>query len=95
VIWYFVEGVNFRVADEDFDDDSSYTTYRVPVHDEVLIFKKSNRSERWWIELPFISTVNNKLKRRTLLPCTYEEYLGATNQEIPDRWFKARRKNEV
>jgi formiminoglutamase len=95
ILWYFVEGVNFRIADEDFADDKHYTTYKVPINDDILIFKKSNKTGRWWIELPFISNVNNKLKTRTLLPCTYGEYLSATNQEIPERWFKARRKNEV
>lgn len=95
IIWYFIEGVNFRIADEDFDEDGLFTTFKVPVEDEVLIFKKSNKTERWWIVLPFNATVNNKLKRRTLLPCTYEEYLAACNQEIPERWLKARHKNEV
>jgi len=95
VIWYFIEGVNFRVSDDDFKDQKSYTTYKVPIDDDILIFKKSNKTGRWWIELPFISNINNKLKSSTLLPCTYGEYLGATNQEIPERWLKARRKNEV
>jgi hypothetical protein len=95
IVWYFIEGVNFRVDDEDFSDEKSYTTYKVPIDDDILIFKKSNKTGRWWIELPFISNVNNKLKRETLLPCTYGEYLGATHQEIPERWYKARRKNEV
>jgi len=95
IVWYFIEGVNFRVDDEDFSNEKNYTTYKVPVDDEILIFKKSNKTGRWWIELPFISNVNNKLKRQTLLPCTYGEYLSATNQEIPERWYKARRKNEV
>ena len=95
VIWYFIEGVNFRVSDDDFTDLKHYTTYKVPIDDEVLIFKKSNKTGRWWIELPFISNIDNKLKSSTLLPCTYGEYLGATNQEIPERWLKARRKNEV
>jgi arginase family enzyme len=95
MLWYFIEGVNFRVKDDDFNNETLYTTYKVPVHDDVLVFKKSNKTGRWWIELPFISTVNNKLKRRTLLPCTYGEYLSATQQELPERWLKARRKNEV
>ena len=95
VLWYFIEGVNFRVSDDDFTDQKNYTTYKVPIDDEVLIFKKSNKTGRWWIELPFISNINNKLKSPTLLPCTYGEYLSATNQEIPERWLKARRKNEV
>ncbi|MFT7588654.1 MAG: formiminoglutamase [Limisphaerales bacterium] len=95
VLWYFIEGVNFRVADDDFSSEKDYTAYKVPIDDAVLVFKKSNKTGRWWIELPFISNVNNKLKSKTLLPCTYGEYLSATNQEIPERWYKARRKNEV
>ena len=95
VLWYFVEGANFRMDDEDFDKEKHFTTYIVPIDDTVLTFKKSNRTERWWILLPFISDVNNKLKRRTLLPCTYGEYLDACNQQIPERWLKARHKNEV
>jgi len=95
MIWYFMEGVNFRIADEDFDNEEQFTTYKVPVGEDILVFKKSLKTGRWWIELPFITNVNNKLKRRTLLPCTYGDYLSATNQEIPERWYKARRKNEV
>tara|TARA_R100000935_G_scaffold58757_1_gene97565 strand:- start:1639 stop:2802 length:1164 start_codon:yes stop_codon:yes gene_type:complete len=95
VLWYFVEGVNFRVLDEDFTDERYYSTYKVPVEDEVLVFKKSHKTGRWWIEIPFISEVDTKLKKHTLLPCTYDEYVGATNQEIPERWMKARRKNEI
>jgi hypothetical protein len=93
--WYFIEGVNFRVLDDIFNDENSFTTYKVPVNNDVLTFKKSSKTGRWWIELPFISNLNNKLKRRTLLPCTYGEYLGATNQELPERWLKARKKNEI
>ncbi len=95
IIWYFIEGVNFRVKDDDFNNEKLFKTFKVPINDEVLTFKKSNKTGRWWIELPFVSTVNNKLKSKTLLPCTYEEYLSACNQEIPERWYKARRKNEV
>lgn len=95
VMWYFVEGVNFRVEDEDFVNDNLYTTYKVPVDQDVLVFKRSNKTGRWWIELPFISNIDNKLRSQTLLPCTYGEYLGATNQEIPERWYKARRKIEL
>jgi arginase family enzyme len=95
ILWYFIEGVNFRVADEDFEDDTQYTTYQVPVNEDVLAFRKSIKTGRWWVEMPFILNSNNKFKRSTLLPCTYGDYLSACNQEIPERWFKARRKNEV
>lgn len=95
ILWYFIEGVNFRINDEDFTNETLFKTYKVPIEEEILIFKKSIKTGRWWIELPFISNNNNKLKSQTLLPCTYGEYVGATNQEIPERWLRARRKNEV
>ena len=95
IFWYFIEGFSFRVSDDDFSNETQYVIYKVPIEDDILIFKKSNKTGRWWIELPFFSDVNNKLKRETLLPCTYDDYLSACNQEMPERWIKARRKNEL
>lgn len=95
IMWYFIEGYNFRMADEDFESEVLYTSYHVPVEDEILVFKKSNKTNRWWIEMPIISNVNNKLKSDTLLPCTYSDYLSACDQEIPERWHKVRSKNEI
>jgi uncharacterized protein with ParB-like and HNH nuclease domain len=66
----------------------SYIKYIVPIEEEILVFYKAIKQKRWWIEIPFISNVNNKLKN-TLLPCSYDEYLGACNQELPERWWKA------
>ena len=95
MLWYFIEGVNYR-TNEDLDvEKGSFITYQVPIDDEVLTFYKSKKTERWWIEIPFISGLNNKLKRHTLLPCTHQDYLDGCNQNIPERWFKARKKNEV
>lgn len=95
MLWYFIEGVNYR-TNEDLDvEKGNFITYQVPVDDEVLTFYKSEKTERWWIEIPFISGLNNKLKRHTLLPCTHQDYLDGCNQNIPERWFKARKKNEV
>lgn len=93
IIWYFIEGFHYRSNEYPFGSRENYLKYIVPIEDEVLIFYKSDKTERWWIEIPFVSNGNNKLKRNTLLPCSYEEYLGACNQELPERWWKALRKN--
>ncbi len=95
MLWYFIEGVNFRASENLDIEKGNFITYQVPIEDEVLTFYKSDKTERWWIEIPFISGLNNKLKRHTLLPCTYQDYLEACNQTIPERWYKARKKNEV
>lgn len=93
LIWYFIEGYNYRSNEYPFGSKELYSRYIVPMESEELIFYKSNKTERWWIEVPFFSATHNKLKKNTLLPCSYEEYLTACNQEIPERWWKAQRKN--
>lgn len=93
IIWYFIEGYHYRSKEYPFGSRENYIKYSVPIEDETLVFYKSDRTDRWWIEIPFVSNGNNKLKRNTLLPCSYEEYLGACNQELPERWWKAQRKN--
>ena len=93
IIWYFIEGFHYRSNEYPFGSRENYIKYIVPLEEEQLIFYKSNKTDRWWIEIPFISSSNNKLKKNTLLPCSHEEYLGACNQEIPERWWKAQRKN--
>src|SRR5690606_4014748 len=95
ILWYFMEGVNFRIADEHFENTELYTHYVVPLEEMDLTFIRSNKSDRWWMELPFLEGHDNKFNRHTLLPCTKADYLAACNQEIPERWLKARLKNEI
>jgi arginase family enzyme len=93
MVWYFIEGFSFRSNEYPFGSKEKFIKYIVPIDEEELVFYKSNISGRWWIEIPFLTNVNNKLKRVTLLPCTNEDYLAACEQEIPERWWKAQRRN--
>jgi len=95
MMWYFAEGVNYRTNENTISAKKEFIKYQVPIDDEVLVFYKSPVSGRWWIEIPFLEHVDTKLKRSTLLPCSEEDYLEACNQVIPERWYKAKRKNEV
>ena len=95
MMWYFIEGVNYRTNENTVSAKREFIKYQVPIDDDVLVFFKSPISGRWWIEIPFISNSNTKLKKHTLLPCSYEDYLEACNQVIPERWYKTKRKNEI
>lgn len=95
MLWYFIEGFSFRSNEYPFGTKDQFIKYIVPIDDEELIFYKSNKTARWWIEIPFLTHVNNKLKRNTLLPCTHEDYLAACEQEIPERWWKAQKRNII
>jgi arginase family enzyme len=93
IIWYFLEGVNYRSNEYPFGTKNNYIKYIVPFEKEEIIFYKSNKTDRWWIEVPFFLDSNNKLKKNTLLPCTNDDYLAACNQEFPERWWKAQKKS--
>ena len=91
VIWYFVEGVNFRAKDYPFSTKESYQKFIVLVdNDDPIHFYKSDKSGRWWMEINILT--NTKYKRHALIPCSYQDYLEATAQKIPERWYKAQRK---
>ena len=92
IIWYFIEGYHYRSREYPIGTRENFIKYIVPIEEEELVFYKSNYSERWWIEIPHTNS-SNKLKRNTLLPCSNEDYILATQQEIPNRWWKAQRKN--
>ena len=93
ILWYFIEGFQYRANEYPFGSKENYIKYIVTSDEEELVFYKSDKTERWWIELQFISNTNNKIKRNTLFPCSHEDYLAACNQELPERWWKAQRKN--
>ena len=95
IIWYFIEGYHYRSGEYPFSSKDNYIKYIVPIDVDEIVFYKSDKTDRWWIEVPYLSHLNNKLKKQTLLPCSYEEYLLACNQEIPERWWKAQRKNII
>ena len=91
MIWYFIEGVNSRVKDYPFTQKDDYQKFTVLItDDDPLTFYKSHKTGRWWIEINILS--DNKYKRHALIPCTYQDYIAATKEIIPDKWYKAMRK---
>ncbi len=92
IIWYFIEGISFRITEFPSSNSEDFTKFTVPTDTEELIFFKSHVTERWWVEVPSILPEHTKTKSGALLPCTEQDYLDACNQNIPERWFKAYRK---
>lgn len=95
MVWYFIEGFNCRVKDDDFLDDKNHQKFTTLANAEELIFYKSTKTERWWVEMPFLTNINNKFKKNTLLPCSHKDYLDACNGKTPIRWYKAYQKNSL
>ena len=88
LIWHFIEGVSQRRGEFPIGSKSDYTKYIVPLSDHELVFYKSPHTDRWWMDVPYPSKSGNRYQRHHLVPCTYEDYQMATNEEMPDRWWK-------
>ena len=56
--------------------------------DYQLVFWKSKKSGRWWMEVPF-SNNKKRYKRHHLVSCSYHDYQLACKGDIPNRWINA------
>lgn len=93
MIWYFIEGYCCRHKDDQFQNKDDFNKYTVLVESQELVFYKSLKTGRWWIETPFLSFTDTKQKKYSLLACMQEDYEQATKGIIPERWYKACKKN--
>lgn len=93
IIWYFIEGVQCRFDEYPVAVSHGFTHYTVQMSDRELIFHKSEKSQRWWMELQKENYLNNKLKSSTLLSCTHQDYRDACNDKLPDRWWRATKRS--
>lgn len=93
-IWYFLQGYFARVGDFPFGSKADYTKFTVFM-DEVsreLIFYKSNKSARWWMEVPYPPQSGSRFERHHMVPCNKSDYDNAMKNELPDLWWKAYQK---
>jgi len=88
MVWYVLEGFCYRVNEFPFSIHEPCTKFVVPQEKETFIFFRSEKSQRWWVEVPKGAIHNNK-EETTLLPCAEKDYRMAQKGEIPSRWWKS------
>ncbi|MCB9262345.1 MAG: formimidoylglutamase [Flavobacteriales bacterium] len=88
VLWYFIDGFYNRKGDHP-EIHGEFLKYRCTMHgnDPDIIFLKSKRTNRWWMEIPSLGSSES-----VLVPCSYNDYTTATNGEMPELFFKALQK---
>lgn len=92
-LWYFIDGYLWRKNDFPYKDLNNYYRFNVMMEDgDTIVFYKSKKSERWWMQINCNSEMQEKYIRHYLLPCTYDDYQSAMDNKIPDRWILAHNK---
>ncbi len=78
MIWYFIDGYQVSKTEALLSDIEDFVTFHISFTDNDTVFIKSKRTNRWWMKMP----------DQTYVPCAYNDYLMASNDEIPERWLR-------
>ena len=84
MLWYFVDGVAVRKKETLLEERDGFYEFNIVCADIDTVFLKSKKTGRWWMELPG----KGKSKQKSFLPCSYADYVMASNNEIPERWLR-------
>lgn len=87
MVWYFIEGFINRKQDHpnSFKGLSEYVVH-FDDNSTNLKFWKSESSGRWWMEIPYKLDAS---PRKHFIPCSYNDYLSACEQQLPERLIDA------
>jgi formiminoglutamase len=78
MIWYFIDGVYYKMQEADFADRINFNEFHVNMVGHAVLFVQSKRTNRWWMQLP----------NKQMIPCTRKDYLIAANNDMPERWLR-------
>ena len=89
MIWYFIDGFYGRKKDFPLKSKTGFVKYRVAIKntEHEIIFYKSKKSERWWMEVPYQDN-KTRYQRHHIVPCSYNDYKIACDEEMPERWWQ-------
>lgn len=87
ILWYFIEGYINRIVEYPLENEREYKKYIVNPYsiDQKLVFYKSEKTERWWAEVP---SFNSDIDKQILIACTNDDYILASNGDVPERWLR-------
>lgn len=89
-LWFFFEGFCYRIGDFPSGDRQNYKRFSVIMESggTELVFYKSLKTDRWWMEVPCDDPERrSRFMRHTLVPCSYSDYEHAMNNDIPPLWW--------
>lgn len=79
MLWYFIDGKSRSKQEAAFAESSLFNEFNTALTDEGTLFLQSRRTGRWWMQLP----------DKKLIACSYNDYVSASKNEIPERWMRA------
>ena len=79
MLWYFIDGKSRSKQEASIEDRDYFNEYHTSFTEVESVFLQSKKTGRWWMQLP----------NKKFIPCSYKDYVHASQNEIPERWLRA------
>ncbi|MFT3826558.1 MAG: arginase family protein [Chitinophagaceae bacterium] len=83
MLWYLVDGRSRAKREANLEQREFFNEFHIAFAEIDTMFLQSKKTGRWWMQLP----------DKTFIPCSYKDYMLASSNEIPERWFRAQERN--
>lgn len=83
MLWYFIDGKSRSKQEASIEDRDYFNEYHSSFTEVESVFLQSKRTGRWWMQLP----------NKKFIPCSYNDYVQASRNEIPERWLRAQERD--
>jgi formiminoglutamase len=79
MLWYFIDGKSRSYQEAELSERQSFNEYHTAFAEVDTVFMQSKKTGRWWMQLP----------NKKMIACSYNDYIFASKNEIPERWLRA------
>ena len=83
MLWYFIDGKSRSKQEAAIEDRDYFNEYHTSFNEVESVFLQSKKTGRWWMQLP----------NKKFIPCSYNDYVQASRNEIPERWLRAQERS--
>ena len=83
MIWYFLDGRNKGLTEAGLSEKESFYEFHTAFAEVDTVFLQSKKTGRWWMQLP----------DKRYIACSYQDYILASSNEIPERWLRAQERS--
>jgi formiminoglutamase len=83
MLWYLIDGKSRGKREASLTQRDLFVEYHTAFAEVETTFLQSKKTQRWWMQMP-----DNKY-----IACSYQDYLLASSNEIPERWLRAQERS--
>ena len=83
MLWYFIDGKHRSKQEASMDERHNFNEFHTAFAEVDTVFYQSKKTGRWWMQLP----------DKKNIACSYNDYVQASRNEIPERWLRAQERS--